>query len=405
MDFTLSPEIENLRVRTRAFVEEHVLPLEADPANFSEHENIPRRAARAGAREGQGGRAVGAAVAQGIRRHGAADRRLGGDVRGGGALAVRAARLQLHGAGRRQHEPAQAASARRRRRKSGCGRSSKGKVRSSFAMTEPAPGGGSDPEHDQDLRREEGRQVGDPRPQVVHHRRRRRRAFHPRGAHLRRQAQGHHHLPLSQGPARLAHRAAHRDHGAGGARRPLRAGVRRPRSARRRRARRRRRRAARWCRSGSVRRGSRIACAGSAGPSAAWRSRRSTSTAARASASSSPTARACRSSSARSPTTSRSGGCSPCTRPGSSTRATAPARKCRWPRCTSPTRCTRPPTSRSSSTARAAIPRTRWWNGSTAPPAPRAWSTAPTRCTRWCWRRFMREEGRDFWSWSAGNRV
>ena len=41
MDFTLSPEIEDLRKRTRAFVEEHVLPLEADPKNFSEHENIP----------------------------------------------------------------------------------------------------------------------------------------------------------------------------------------------------------------------------------------------------------------------------------------------------------------------------------------------------------------------------
>src|SRR5262245_45404845 len=41
LDFTLSPEIENIRSRTRAFVEEHVLPLEADPANFSEHENIP----------------------------------------------------------------------------------------------------------------------------------------------------------------------------------------------------------------------------------------------------------------------------------------------------------------------------------------------------------------------------
>ncbi len=41
MDFTLSPEIEDLRVRTRAFVEEHVLPLESDPASFSEHENIP----------------------------------------------------------------------------------------------------------------------------------------------------------------------------------------------------------------------------------------------------------------------------------------------------------------------------------------------------------------------------
>ena len=32
MDFTLSPEIEDIRLRVRAFVEEHVLPLEADPA-------------------------------------------------------------------------------------------------------------------------------------------------------------------------------------------------------------------------------------------------------------------------------------------------------------------------------------------------------------------------------------
>lgn len=41
MDFTLSPEIEDIRLRVRAFVAEHVLPLEADPENFSEHENIP----------------------------------------------------------------------------------------------------------------------------------------------------------------------------------------------------------------------------------------------------------------------------------------------------------------------------------------------------------------------------
>ena len=41
MDFTLSPEIEELRVRTRTFIEENVLPLEADEENFSEHENIP----------------------------------------------------------------------------------------------------------------------------------------------------------------------------------------------------------------------------------------------------------------------------------------------------------------------------------------------------------------------------
>ena len=41
MDFTLSPEIEDLRARVRAFVEEHVLPLESDPANVADHENIP----------------------------------------------------------------------------------------------------------------------------------------------------------------------------------------------------------------------------------------------------------------------------------------------------------------------------------------------------------------------------
>ena len=41
MDFTLPPEIEDIRLRVRAFIEEHVLPLEADPENFSDYENIP----------------------------------------------------------------------------------------------------------------------------------------------------------------------------------------------------------------------------------------------------------------------------------------------------------------------------------------------------------------------------
>ena len=41
MDFTLSPEIEDIRLRVRAFIEQHVLPLESDPANFADHENIP----------------------------------------------------------------------------------------------------------------------------------------------------------------------------------------------------------------------------------------------------------------------------------------------------------------------------------------------------------------------------
>jgi acyl-CoA dehydrogenase len=41
MDFTLSSETEDIRRRVRAFIAEHVLPLESDPANFADHENIP----------------------------------------------------------------------------------------------------------------------------------------------------------------------------------------------------------------------------------------------------------------------------------------------------------------------------------------------------------------------------
>src|SRR5690349_14117170 len=40
MDFTLPPEIEDVRQRTRRFVEDHVLALEADRGNYDEHENI-----------------------------------------------------------------------------------------------------------------------------------------------------------------------------------------------------------------------------------------------------------------------------------------------------------------------------------------------------------------------------
>jgi acyl-CoA dehydrogenase len=40
MDFSLPPEIEALRLKVRAFVEAHVLPLEADRASFDDYENI-----------------------------------------------------------------------------------------------------------------------------------------------------------------------------------------------------------------------------------------------------------------------------------------------------------------------------------------------------------------------------
>ena len=40
MDFTLTPETEDIRKRIGAFVEDHLLALESDPESFDEHENI-----------------------------------------------------------------------------------------------------------------------------------------------------------------------------------------------------------------------------------------------------------------------------------------------------------------------------------------------------------------------------
>jgi len=40
IDFSLSPELEDVRQRTKKFVAEHILPLEDDKANYDEHENI-----------------------------------------------------------------------------------------------------------------------------------------------------------------------------------------------------------------------------------------------------------------------------------------------------------------------------------------------------------------------------
>ena len=40
MDFALSPEIEDYRSRVRAFVEERIIPVETDPESRDEHENI-----------------------------------------------------------------------------------------------------------------------------------------------------------------------------------------------------------------------------------------------------------------------------------------------------------------------------------------------------------------------------
>lgn len=47
MDFALSPEIDAIRLRIRAFVADHILPVEADRSAYDEHDNITEDALQA----------------------------------------------------------------------------------------------------------------------------------------------------------------------------------------------------------------------------------------------------------------------------------------------------------------------------------------------------------------------
>jgi acyl-CoA dehydrogenase len=144
MDFTLSPEIEALRLRVRAFVEEHVLPLESDPANFSDHENIPHerlepvraKARAAGLWAPQSPREFGGMqlpiVAWAVMYEEAA-RSLFGPL-AFNCMAPDDGNMNLLN---RAGTPAQ--------KEKWLRPIVEGKVRSAFAMTEPHPGGGSDP--------------------------------------------------------------------------------------------------------------------------------------------------------------------------------------------------------------------------------------------------------------------
>jgi len=40
MDFTISPELEDIRTRVARFVEREILPIESDRANWDAHGNI-----------------------------------------------------------------------------------------------------------------------------------------------------------------------------------------------------------------------------------------------------------------------------------------------------------------------------------------------------------------------------
>jgi acyl-CoA dehydrogenase len=144
MDFTVSPEIAALRDRIEAFVADHVLPLEADPAAWDAHENIDlalldRLRAKARA-EGLwclqlstefGGRGVGKtgmAVA-----YEAMNRSVFGPAVFNSAAPDDGNMMVLEALG----TPAQ--------KERWLRPIAEGRVRSAFVMTEPHPGGGSDP--------------------------------------------------------------------------------------------------------------------------------------------------------------------------------------------------------------------------------------------------------------------
>src|SRR5580692_9894203 len=144
MDFTLPPEIEDIRLRTRDFVETHVLPLEGDPVNFSEHENTPHerlapvrekaRQARLWAPQSPkefGGMAL--PIVAWAAMYEEAARSIFGPL-AFNCMAPDDGNMNLLA---RAGTPAQ--------KERWLRPIVEGKVRSSFAMTEPAPGGGSDP--------------------------------------------------------------------------------------------------------------------------------------------------------------------------------------------------------------------------------------------------------------------
>jgi acyl-CoA dehydrogenase len=144
MDFTLPPEIDDIRKRTRAFIGEHVLPLEADPANYDAHENIrldilPAVQAKAKAAglwapqtpKDYGG--MGLPIVGWAAMYEEANRSIFGPV----ALNCSAPDDGNMNLLAKVGTPAQ--------KDKWLQPIVDGAVRSSFAMTEPAPGGGSDP--------------------------------------------------------------------------------------------------------------------------------------------------------------------------------------------------------------------------------------------------------------------
>jgi acyl-CoA dehydrogenase len=145
MDFNLSPEIEDFRIRIRDFVATHVMPLENDPENFDEHEMLlegPVRVLREKARsqglwclqlpKARGGQELGlvgmAACYEEMARSPFGPLAFNSMAPDDGTMMVLEKVLPSEEMKQKWLQPLV-----------------DGDARSAFAMTEPHPGGGSDP--------------------------------------------------------------------------------------------------------------------------------------------------------------------------------------------------------------------------------------------------------------------
>ena len=144
MDFTISPELDDLRQRTRAFIDEHVIPLESDAANYDAYENIRldlletvrEKAKKAGLLAPQSPKefgGMGLPVTSWAVMYEEANR----SIFGPNALNCQAPDDGNMNVLAKVGTPAQ--------KEKWLRPIVEGRVRSSFAMTEPHPGGGSDP--------------------------------------------------------------------------------------------------------------------------------------------------------------------------------------------------------------------------------------------------------------------
>lgn len=155
MDFTISPELDLLRRQITEFVTDRIIPLESDPASYDAHENIDETllaTLRAEARAAglwclqlppeQGGRGVG--ISGMAVCYEAMNRSIFGPAVFNSAAPDDGNMLVLNQLGTAAQKARW------------LGPIARGEVRSAFAMTEPSPGGGSDPSMIQTRARREG---------------------------------------------------------------------------------------------------------------------------------------------------------------------------------------------------------------------------------------------------------